>query len=786
MLFASKYGHFSDDGSAYIVTTPDTPRPWANILANPDYGMILSHTGGGYSWVFSSKISMLTRWNQDMVGDADGKLVYLSEPARKKSWTINWNPCADAGGAFRCTHGIGHSILERTLDDVQARLTCFVPPSDPLEVWLVELTNLSRATRTLHLQSYFDWLCDQWPDAHREFHRTFLETTYTPKSRTILARKRKCDVPHEGQTSPWWPYTAFHAVSQAPTYACGDRAAFLGRNRTLRDPQGLAAPQDKNAFGRYGDACASLRVEVKLAPRATTTVVFVLGAARTGAQAAGLVRRYGSVDAARAALAKTKKHWQVLLGSFSCATPDKRVDVMANHWLKYQAIAGRMFAKTGYYQNSGAFGFRDQLQDAQVWLPLAPERARAHLKVCCGVQHRDGSVAHWWFPDTYIKHRTNCSDDFLWLPFILTHYLKETADVALLNERVAFDDGGQGTVLDHALRAVDRGLQRLSPRGLPLLGDCDWNDGLSSAGDQRRGESIWLAHFLFLVLHEIVILLRRLKRDEHRARKYERAAAALRTALNKYGWDGQWFWRATTDEGAVLGARACHEGRIFLNAQTWAVIANSAPAARQQQAMQAARRLLYKPYGTLLLYPGYTVPDPRIGYLTQYASGLRENGGVYTHAAVWSVLAEALLHDGPRAFDRFAALCPIKPARQAERYGCEPYVLPGNIDGPASPTPGRGGWTWYTGSAAWLFHVLNTWILGVRATYDGLIIDPCIPAHWPRYTVARNFRGAHVQITVKNPRRVSRGVRSVTVDGKPAQMPLTFTPGTKPVVVVTM
>jgi cellobiose phosphorylase len=602
----------------------------------------------------------------------------------------------------------------------------------------------------------------------------------------ILARKRKCDVPHEGQTSPWWPYTGFHAASLAPTYACGDRAAFLGRNRTLRDPRGLAAPHDKSAFGRYGDACASLRVKVTLPPRATTTVVFVLGAARSTAKAAGLVRRYCDVAAARAALQRTTRHWQTLLGGFTCATPDKRVDLLANAWLKYQAIAGRIFGKTGYYQNSGAFGFRDQLQDSQVWFPLAPARARAHLKLCCGVQHRDGSVAHWWFPQTHIKHRTNCSDDFLWLPFILTQYLKETADFALLGESVPFDDGGRGTVLDHALRAVERGLRRRSPRGLPLLGDCDWNDGLSSAGDQMRGESTWLAHFLYLVLCEMAALLRHQHHDEDCAQRYEDEARAVRGALNKHSWDGQWFWRATTDEGAVLGARACREGRIFLNAQTWAVIADSAPAARQQQAMQSARRWLYKPYGSLLLYPGYTVPDPCIGYLTQYASGLRENGGVYTHAAVWSVLAEALLGDAARAFDRFEALCPIKPARHAERYGCEPYVLPGNIDGPASPTPGRGGWTWYTGSAAWLFHVLSSWLLGVRATYDGLVIAPCIPAHWPRYTVTRMFRGACVHITVKNPRRVACGVRSITVDGKPAQMPLTFAPGTTPHVVVTM
>jgi len=786
MLFSNKYGHFSDDGTEYVITNPNTPRPWANIIANPDYGFALSHTGGGFSWIFSSKISALTRWNQDMAGDNDGKLLYICEPPAKRAWTLNWNPFAHLGGTFRCTHAVGYTVLERTLYDLHARMTCFVPPQDTLEIWLVEVTNHSRSARTLFLQSYLPWLCDQWPDAHREFHRTFLETEFVPRANAIFARKRKCDVPHEGQTHPQWPYTAFHAVSHTPSAASGDTFEFLGRNRTLLNPRGLKLPNRIGTFGRYGDACASLRASLNLAPGQTASLVFLLGAAPDARRAQTLIRRYAEPARAARALATTRAHWQKLLAGFSCVTPDKRLNTLTNTWLKYQAIAGRIFGKTGYYQNSGACGFRDQLQDSQIWFPLEPARARDHLKLCCTVQHRDGSVAHWWFPGTHLKHRTNCSDDFLWLPFILIQYLKETADFALLDEHVAYDDGGAGSVLEHALRAVDRGLQRLSPRGLPLLGDCDWNDGLSSAGRKMRGESIWLAHFLFLILNEISALLQRIQREPQRLNLYQQAADALASALNAHAWDGQWFWRATTDDGAVLGSHTCREGRIFLNAQTWAVIAHSAPPQRLHAAMQAARRFLYKPYGALLLYPGYCTPDASIGYLTQYASGLRENGGVYTHAAVWAILAEVLLGNADRAYDRFAAICPIKPAKQVDNYACEPYVLPGNVDGPASPTPGRAGWTWYTGSAAWLFHVLSSYILGIRASYDGLIIDPCIPTHWPGFSATRVFRGATLHITVKNPRRVARGVSAVSVDGQPAAMPLTFIPGSTAHITVIM
>ncbi|MCX7847102.1 MAG: glycosyl transferase family 36 [bacterium] len=776
-MFSTRYGHFSADGTEYVIVNPDTPRPWVNIVANPDYGFALSHTGGGFSWIFSSKISALTRWNQDLAGDTDGKLLYLCEPHKHRTWSLNWNPFGHLGGEFRCTHGIGYSILERSLYDLHARMTCFVPPHDTLELWIVELTNLSRATRLLFLQSYFQWLCDQWPDAHREFHRTFLETAFVAPLNAIIARKRKCDVPHEAQTRPEWPYVAFHAVSHPPTAASGDTFEFLGRNRTLLNPRGLELPDRIGSFGRYGDACASLRVSLFLPPRESSSLVFLLGAAPSWQRARTLISRYGDTSRASRALAASRAHWQHLLTGFACKTPDTRLNLLANTWLKYQAISGRIFGKTGYYQNSGAFGFRDQLQDSQIWFPLNPSRARAHLSLCCSVQHRDGSVAHWWFPGTRIKHRTNCSDDFLWLPFILIQYLKETADFAFLDETVPYDDQGSGSVLDHALASVDRALQRLSPRGLPLIGDCDWNDGLSSTGDQMRGESIWLAHFLYLILNEISALLDRLGRQPERVAHYRAAAARLSDALNTHGWDGQWFWRATTDEGAVLGSRRCRKGRIFLNAQTWAVIANSAPAERQQIAIHAARRFLYKPYGTLLLYPGYTVPDPSIGYLTQYASGLRENGGVYTHAAVWAILAELLLGNADRAYERFLAICPIKPPSQVDNYACEPYVLPGNIDGPASPTPGRAGWTWYTGSAAWLFHVISSYILGIRPTYDGLLIDPCIPKHWPGFTVTRLFRGATFHISVKNPRRVSRGVSAVLADGQPVQMPLVVPPG---------
>jgi cellobiose phosphorylase len=667
-------------------------------------------------------------------------------------------------------------------------MTIFVPPKDTLEIWLVEVHNRSRRKRTLRIQSYFEWLCGQWYDAHREFSRTFLETEYNKAGHVIYARNRKWDVPYtKGSFEQFtWPFTAFHACSVTPAYVTGDSYDFIGRNGDPAAPAGVNAKNGIGSFGRHVDSAASIRAEITLKPGAKKTLVFVLGAARSKQAANRLVKKYARVTAARSALQHTKRHWQDLLDGFECTTPDNRVNILVNTWLKYQAVSARLYGKTGYYQNSGAFGFRDQLQDSQVWLPLDPRQAREHILRCCAEQQRNGRVCHWWFPGTPIKHITNCSDDYLWLPWFIVQYLKETADFSMLKRSVPFADGSQTDVLGHALASIDRALHRMSPRGIPLLGDNDWNDGLSNAGKEMKGESVWLAHFLHLVLTEWAAVLKRLGIKKSRASRYKTCAQSLRDAVNAHCWDGSWYWRATTDTGEKLGSHACREGKLFLNAQTWALIGGTAPPDRAEQAMAAARKYLYTPYGSLLFSPAFTKPDPGIGYLTQYAPGTRENGGVYTHAAVWSILAEALRGNGTGAWERFNALCPVKQPAAVENYACEPYVLPGNIDGPASPTPGRAGWTWYTGSAAWLFHALSSALLGIRAEYDGLVIDPCIPARWKTYTVKRHFRGACLHITVNNPDGVETGVASVSVNGVPAKMPLTVQKGKEYIIVVRM
>jgi len=447
-------------------------------------------------------------------------------------------------------------------------------------------------------------------------------------------------------------------------------------------------------------------------------------------------------------------------------TPDRAMDLMENTWLKYQAISGRIWGRTAYYQTGGAFGFRDQLQDSQIWLPIDPERTRRQLLLHAKHQFADGTVYHWWHPMSEIGLRNRISDNLLWLPYVLHEYLQETANFDILDAREGcVDDPTPITLYDHCARAIDRALERFSQRGLPLIGEGDWNDGLSAVGLEMKGESVWLGHFLHRILVDFSPIAGR-RNDPQRRERYLARASALKDQLNTLAWDGAYYYGATKDSGEKLGSSANAEGSIWLNPQTWAIIGGVADTARAHEVFRAVEKKLEKDIGPLLLAPAYKTPDRYVGYLTRYAPGMRENGGVYTHGATWAVIAAAILGLGGSAHRIYSKLNPIVRGRTPERYVAEPYVTAGNIEGPDSRFFGRGGWTWYSGSAAWLFKVGLERILGVRPTINGLLIDPCIPGTWKGYSVHREFRGARYIIGVTNPAHVETGVRELRVDGK--------------------
>ena len=765
-IFKTKYGYFSRDGNEYIVSTPRTPRPWINVISNGDYGLTISQTGSGYSWRTHAQLNRITRWDQDLIKDEHGKYIYIRDE-QGNIWSAGWKPVCVEPEWYRCRHGIGYSIIEAENFGVDTNLLVFIPNDEPVEIWHLTLRNRTKKPKTLNLFSFFEWGLGQAPDWHREFHKSFIKTEYDSNAHALFATKRVWEVPTErGHWNTDWPYVAFHSASLKPASFDADKESFLGMYHNQSMPAAVTEKKLKKRTGNWLDAIGSLHHVVQLMPGEEKTLIYTLGCADSKPQAIDMVARYRSADEVDASLEEVRQRWEKLLSTADVATPDNAMNLMQNTWLKYQAISGRMWGRTAYYQTGGAFGFRDQLQDSQLWLTIDPQRTKQQLRLHARHQFKDGSVYHWWHPMSEIGLRNQISDNLLWLPYVMNSYLQETCDFSILRDEEAFvDETTAASMYDHCCRAIDKALDRFSDRGLPLIGGGDWNDGLSAVGLDMKGESIWLGHFIHRILCDFVVIAERTA-DSERAARYAQAAHILRERLNTLGWDGKYYFGATKDSGEKIGSCENTEGSVWLNPQTWAIIAGVADHQRAEQAMDVVEQKLETKIGPLLLTPAYETPDKYVGYLTRYAAGMRENGGVYTHGATWAVIAAAMLGRGESAYRIYSKLNPIMRGRLPDEYVAEPYVTSGNIEGPDSAFFGRGGWTWYSGSAAWLYKVGLEWILGVRATYDGLLVDPCIPADWKGYAVKRMFRGAEYRIEVKNPEHIQCGVKELWVDGE--------------------
>lgn len=770
--FASAYGYFTADGREYVITRPDTPRPWVNVISNGDYGLIETQTGSGFSWLDNSNLSRVTRWDQDLIRDNWGKYLYIRDNQNGDYWSATWKPCCPKFDFYEVRHGQGYSVLKSSFKGIYAEKTIFVDAEEPAEVWKLVLRNDSKKTRKLSVFSYFDWLLGNAADTHREFHKTFIETQIDEKNHAIFGKKRPALVPGFISTGlKETPLQAFHACNVKPKAYEGYKEDFIGIYRDIHNPKAVEKGANRDSQGKWGDACASLQVEVSLNPGQSKTLIFLLGATHSRETSVRIIQKYSDEKMVDRELKKVKALWDTLVKATWIETPDEAMNFMTNVWLKYQAISARLWGRCAYYQSSGGFGFRDQLQDCQIFFSTEPELAKKQILLHAEQQFSDGTVYHWWHHGTSMGAITNCSDDLLWLNFITLNYLDETQDYGILDLKAKFlpdpktKEAAEGTLYDHCCRSIDKVFSRFSERGLPLIGECDWNDGLSHVGIQWKGESVWLGHFLYGILTRFAPVCES-RGEKDRAANYLQRAEALKAAINQHCWDGEWYWRATKDNGELLGSKGCKRGRIFLNAQTWSVIHGTATPERANKTMESTRKWLYKKYGPLLLTPGYNETDPTIGYITRYAPSVRENGGLYTHAGAWAIQAECIMREGDTAYDVYKSFNPILRGLEPDLYYCEPYVTPGNVDGPDSPNFGRGGWTWYTGSGAWSALVVMNWLLGVRPTREGLLVDPVIPKNWPGFKIKRLFRKATYEITVTNPNRSGQGVAELRVDGK--------------------
>ncbi|HJX37765.1 MAG TPA: glucoamylase family protein [Anaerolineae bacterium] len=775
LLFDNGLGGFTADGREYVIylePSQMTPTPWVNVVANPSFGFLVSEAGSGFTWSENSGENRLTPWRNDPVGDVPGEALYL----RDEETGLMWSPTPLPAGApspYLIRHGAGYSVFEHRSHGLQQRLRLFVAPEAPVKIAHLRLENLWKRNRRLTATFYAEWVLGTF---HEVTHQ-YIIPEYDEESQALLARN-----PYN---EPYGSRVAFVAANQSPHGLTADRAEFLGCQGTLSRPEALGRVGLASAIQAGLDPCAALQLHIDLAPGQAKDIFFLLGQGGDHADAVRLAKRYRDPTEVEAAWEATHRFWDDLLGTVTVETPDLAMNVLLNRWLLYQTLSCHLWARSALYQSSGAFGFRDQLQNVMALVLAAPELARAHILEAARRQFEAGDVLHWWHPPSGKGVRTRISDNLLWLPFVTAHYVTTTGDIAILEERLPFLDGeplepGEQerygsyestdtahTLYEHCHRALLKGTTA-GRHGLPLIGTGDWDDGLNRVGIAGRGESIWLGWFLYATLTAFAPLCRRAG-DERRASAYLSQAQQLSQALETSGWDGDWYLRAYYDDGTPLGTSQAAEYQISAIAQAWAVLSGGAQPARARQAMEAvAARLVDSESQLMTLFaPPFdrTLDDP--GYIRGYPPGVRENGGQYTHGALWAIWAFAKLGQGDRAQRLFEMLNPIHHAaspEQVARYMVEPYVVAADVYSVA-PHKGHGGWTWYTGSASWMYRVGLEAILGLQRSGASFQISPCIPRDWPGYRINYRDGGTLYRISVRNPQGVNQGVKNVMLDG---------------------
>ena len=774
-ILCNGLGGFTPDGREYIVTLEpgqNTPAPWVNVIASPYIGTVVSESGSAYTWVENAHEFRLSTWHNDPLCDSSGEAFYLRDEESGAFWSPTPLPARGSSG-YVCRHGFGYSVFEHDEAGIASELTTYVAMDAPVKFVVIKLRNHSRRARHLSLTGYWELVLGEW----RHANLMHIMTEPDPHSGALFARN--------AYSREYADRVVFAMVSETEHRVSGNRTEFIGRNGSLSDP---AAMHRKHLSGRTGaglDPCAAIQSVIKLAEGQEREIVFLFGAARGDDEARRIVQRFGGPARAHQALEAVWEHWNRTLGAVYVETPDPALDVLTNGWLVYQTLSSRLWGRSGYYQSGGAYGFRDQLQDTMALIHTTPWLAREQLLRCAGRQFLQGDVQHWWHPPSGQGVRTHFSDDYLWLPYATCHYVQTTGDTGVLDEAIHFLEDRElnpqeeayydqpqrsaevASLYEHCVRAIRHGL-RFGAHELPLMGCGDWNDGMNLVGSEGRGESVWLAWFLYnnLILFDN---LARGRNDPALAETCCAQAALLRANIEAHAWDGGWYRRAYFDDGTPLGSAENDECQIDSISQSWAVISGGGDPARARQAMAAVDVRLVRRDARLiqLLDPPFDNSALEPGYIKGYVPGVRENGGQYTHAAIWTAGAFAMLGDRERAWELYTMLNPVNHGSTAEeiaRYKVEPYVMSADIYG-AAPHTGRGGWTWYTGAAGWMYRLTVETLLGLQLEVDQLRIAPCTPAHWESYKIHYRYRETLYHITIRhNAGQAEREMR-VTLDG---------------------
>jgi cellobiose phosphorylase len=771
LIFFNGLGGFTKDGREYIIRLAPgevTPVPWSNVIANHNFGTVISESGSAYTWSENSQQFRLTPWYNDPVSDRSGEAIYIRDETSGEFWSPSALP-ARGKTPYTCRHGFGYSVFEHKEFGIASEMWVYVAMDAPVKFCRLVVRNESGISRQLSLTCYIEPVLGDM----RSKTGMHVVTEIDPKTGALFSRNPfNTDFPGR---------IVFSDVNTKIKSFTGDRTDFLGKNGSMTRPAALSREKLSNRIGAAMDPCAAIQVRIDLQDKEEVEIIFTCGAGQNVEDARSLVKRFRGSASARTALEQVWSYWNHTLGVVHVETEDKALNVLTNGWLLYQTLACRMWARTGYYQSSGAYGFRDQLQDSMALVYAEPGIFREHLLRCASHQFVEGDVLHWWHPPLERGVRTRSSDDRLWLPLAVHRYVTVTGDVGVLNESINFIMGGllapeedscyhlpsrsaeSGTLYEHCVRSIKSSLQ-FGQHGLPLMGTGDWNDGMNRVGYQGLGESVWNAFFLYDVLAKFKDIAH-LFGDSAFAELCASEAATLRENIRQSGWDGHWYLRAYFDNGDPLGSIANEECQIDSIPQSWSVLSGAGDPERSREAMEEVDHRLVNRDNSLvqLLQPPFDRSSLDPGYIKGYLPGVRENGGQYTHAAIWVIMAFASLGDSARAWELLDLINPVMHGSTPDEvaiYRVEPYIVAADICA-LPPNAGRGGWTWYTGASGWMYRLILESLLGITLEVDRLRFQPCIPDDWKSFKVHYHYRETFYHITVM---RIG-SAEEVTVDG---------------------